>query len=578
MKWFNDLKTMKKILLAVAILVVAMVGVGWVGNNSADTINLRLNKLYERDFMGTVEAMRAEITMLDVRVTARNILLAEDVAEQDRLLRKLDEQEAALAKSLDATEKLLVSEELRTRMAEVKKERSVWLAGLRDAARLAIAKDRPGALAALGKAAAAGDRIRDAMSRIVDSKDALAKQAADETDVIYARNRNTLVAVIVAAALLGILIGIVTGRAVATPLARTVTVLEQVAKGDYSVRIDIDSKDELGETAKALNTTIAAVNTAIREVRTVAEEVATASQQLSGAADQISSGAQEQASGLEETAASLEEVAATVKQNADNAQHAAQLAANSRDVAEKGGSVVGAAVSAMNEITQSSRRIADIITTIDEIAFQTNILALNAAVEAARAGEQGRGFAVVAAEVRDLAQRSAAAAKEIKSLISDSADKVEAGSKHVLSSGETLREIVTSVKRVTDMISEIAAASREQNTGIEQVNKAVTQMDQVTQSNAAQTEELSSTAQGLAGQSEQLQRLVARFRLDQGESERGSPAQRRAPKIVVQARPVAASKERAATAALAEPGPRPARLNGANGHSNGHTAAHFEEF
>ncbi len=431
MNWFNDLKTMKKILLAVAILVVAMIGVGWVGNNSADTINLRLNKLYERDFMGTVEAMRAETAMLDVRVTARNILLAEDATEQARLLRKLDDHEAALTKSLDATEKLLVSEELKARMADVKKERAVWLAGLREAARLAMAKDHPGALAALGKAAAAGDRIREAMSKIVASKDVLAKQAADETDGIYARNRNLLIAVIVGAALLGIFIGVITGRAVANPLVKTVAVLGQVAKGDYSVQLDIDSKDELGDTARALNATITAVNAALREVRNVAEEVATASQQLSGAAEEISSGAQEQASGLEETAASLEEVAATVKQNADNAQHAAQLAANSRDVAEKGGAVVGAAVSAMNEITQSSKRIAEIITTIDEIAFQTNILALNAAVEAARAGEQGRGFAVVAAEVRDLAQRSAAAAKEIKNLISDSADKVEAGSKHV---------------------------------------------------------------------------------------------------------------------------------------------------
>ncbi|MBK7396319.1 MAG: MCP four helix bundle domain-containing protein [Myxococcales bacterium] len=576
MNWFNDLKTMKKILLAVAILVVAMIGVGWVGNNSADTINLRLNKLYERDFMGTVEAMRAETAMLDVRVTARNILLAEDATEQARLLRKLDDHEAALTKSLDATEKLLVSEELKARMADVKKERAVWLAGLREAARLAMAKDHPGALAALGKAAAAGDRIREAMSKIVASKDVLAKQAADETDGIYARNRNLLIAVIVGAALLGIFIGVITGRAVANPLVKTVAVLGQVAKGDYSVQLDIDSKDELGDTAKALNATITAVNAALREVRNVAEEVATASQQLSGAAEEISSGAQEQASGLEETAASLEEVAATVKQNADNAQHAAQLAANSRDVAEKGGAVVGAAVSAMNEITQSSKRIAEIITTIDEIAFQTNILALNAAVEAARAGEQGRGFAVVAAEVRDLAQRSAAAAKEIKNLISDSADKVEAGSKHVLSSGETLREIVTSVKRVTDMISEIAAASREQNTGIEQVNKAVTQMDQVTQSNAAQTEELSSTAQGLSGQSEQLQRLVARFRLDQGESDRTSFAQTRPQKIVV-ARTAPAPKERRAEVAL-EAAPRPARLNGANGHSNGHGTAHFEEF
>ncbi len=573
MKWFNDLQTMKKILLAVAMLVAAMVGVGLVGNHGAGVISQRLNVLYERDFTGTVQAMRTEAAMLAMRVTVRNLVLSADVAEQERLLRQLDQQDAAFLASIEATEKVLVSEELKAKMAEVKKDRLLWGAIQREAARQAMAKDHAAALTTLRSGGPIGDRIRDAMLRVLTSKDALAKQAVAETDLIYARSRNILIAVIAVAALFGILIGVVTGRAVARPLAETVRVLDRVAKGDYSIQLHIDSKDELGDTARALNATITAVSAAIREVRNVAEEVATASQQLSGAAEEISSGAQEQASGLEETAASLEEVAATVRQNADNAQQAAQLAATSRDVAEKGGAVVGAAVSAMNEISQSSKRIADIITTIDEIAFQTNILALNAAVEAARAGEQGRGFAVVAAEVRDLAQRSAAAAKEIKGLIGDSADKVEAGSRHVLSSGETLREIVTSVKRVTDMISEIAAASREQTTGIEQVNKAVTQMDQVTQSNAAQTEELSSTAQGLAGQSEQLQRLVAQFRLDQGEDTSVAP---RAPKVVVRTRAAPVPEGRRALTALA-PASRPARLHDANGHSK-KAPAHFEEF
>jgi methyl-accepting chemotaxis protein len=229
----------------------------------------------------------------------------------------------------------------------------------------------------------------------------------------------------------------------------------------------------------------------------------------------MSSGAQQQASSLEETAASLEEITGTVKQNADNARQANQLAVGSRDTAEKGGEVVTQAVSAMGEINQSSKKIADIITTIDEIAFQTNLLALNAAVEAARAGEQGRGFAVVAAEVRSLAQRSATAAKEIKALIQDSVQKVQDGSQLVNKSGHTLQEIVSSVKKVTDIIGEIAAASQEQSGGIDQVNKAVSQMDQVVQSNAAQTEEVSSTAQALSLQANQLQQLVGKFKLEQ---------------------------------------------------------------
>jgi len=252
---------------------------------------------------------------------------------------------------------------------------------------------------------------------------------------------------------------------------------------------------------------------AIVQVDDISNSVASASQELAAASQHLSSSAQESASSLEETASSLEEITATVRQNADNADQANQLANSSRETAERGGVVVSQAIGAMGEINKSSRKIADIITTIDEIAFQTNLLALNAAVEAARAGEQGRGFAVVAGEVRNLAQRSATAAREIKGLIEDSVQKVETGSELVNKSGETLGAIVTSVKRVTDIVAEIAAASREQTIGIEQINKAVAHMDQSVQSTAAQMEELSGTAMSLSGQSEQLQEVVDQFHL-----------------------------------------------------------------
>ncbi len=339
----------------------------------------------------------------------------------------------------------------------------------------------------------------------------------------------------------------------ATELQRKVAAVtvsvNALAAGDFTQEVPNLGTDEVGQMASSLNKAVTSMRAALEGVREVSEQLADASGQLSAASDEISTGAQEQASSLEETASTLEEITATVRQNSDSAQQARQLASTSKDVAERGGKVVGNAVEAMSEINQSSKKIADIITTIDEIAFQTNLLALNAAVEAARAGEQGRGFAVVASEVRNLAQRSATAAKEIKSLIEDSVKKVEAGTELVNQSGSTLGEIVTSVKRVTDLITEIAAAGKEQSTGIEQVNKAVTQMDSVTQKNASQTEEMSATAQTLTDQAGQLRDLVARFKLS--ENGRSVP------------RPAHRSKAPA-------PKPRPAVAKALkSGHSNG---------
>ncbi len=319
-------------------------------------------------------------------------------------------------------------------------------------------------------------------------------------------------------------------RAEAEEVSRKVAIVLQIvnsiAAGDFTVKSPDLGNDAVGQVGSALNQAITAIASALQEVRDVSSTVSTAAAQLTSVSREISSGAQSQASSLEETASSLEEITSTVKQNTDNAQQARQLAVGSRDVAEKGGEVVGEAVKAMSEINQSSKKIADIITTIDEIAFQTNLLALNAAVEAARAGEQGRGFAVVASEVRNLAQRSASAAKEIKSLIQDSVRKVEVGTELVNRSGGSLNEIVNSVKRVTDIVAEIAAASKEQLTGIEQVNKAVSQMDRVTQSNAAQTEEMSGTAESLLSNAQQLSELVERFSLSNTKQNRNRGSKR----------------------------------------------------
>ena len=297
---------------------------------------------------------------------------------------------------------------------------------------------------------------------------------------------------------------------------KILTAVNSLAEGDFTIDVPELGSDEVGQVASALSSAVTSMRSALVGVREVAGGVSSSAQELTSATQEVSRGAQNQASSLEETASSLEEITTTVKQNTDNAQQARQLANGSRDVAENGGQVVGEAVKAMAEINQASTKIANIITTIDEIAFQTNLLALNAAVEAARAGEQGRGFAVVAAEVRNLAQRSASAAKEIKALIQDSVRKVENGTELVNESGKTLSEIVNSVKRVTDIVAEIAAASKEQLAGIEQVNRAMSSMDRVTQNNATQTEQMSSTASNLAANAGELQQMVGHFKLDDG--------------------------------------------------------------
>jgi PAS domain S-box-containing protein len=300
-------------------------------------------------------------------------------------------------------------------------------------------------------------------------------------------------------------------------VAQTQSTIRAASAGDLTARVATEDKSgDLRKMAEAINELLGSMSTIVSQVKGAADEVYRGAQEISEGNASLSQRTEEQSSSLEQTASSMEEMTATVRQNADRASEASQLAMAARDQADKGGAVTGRAVSAMEQINEASRHIADIIGVIDDIAFQTNLLALNAAVEAARAGEQGRGFAVVASEVRSLAGRSATAAKEIKGLIQDSVKKVEGGSVLVVQSGEALQQIVTSVKKVSDIVAEIAAASREQAAGIDQVNKAVGQMDEVTQQNAALVEEATAASQSMATQARDLNTLMAVYRVGSG--------------------------------------------------------------
>jgi len=323
-----------------------------------------------------------------------------------------------------------------------------------------------------------------------------------------------------------------TFRAIDRPLKQAVALATRIASGDLTGKIEVHSNNEVGQLLKALAEMNDNLQHLVSNIRQGADAIADGSQELSSAVEQLSSSAQEQASSLEETAASMEEMTGTVKQNADNALRADKVALEAREAANEGVVVSSSLNQSMGAIHASSAKISDIIGVIDEIAFQTNLLALNAAVEAARAGEQGRGFAVVAAEVRNLAQRSASAAKEIKTLINDSVDKVGDGMQLVGSANQTLLGIVERVKDTTEIIAEISASSQEQASGIEQVNRAIMQMDGVTQANAAQIEELSGTSRSLATEAENLRTMIARYKLDQRSRRNATPSAASGPGVV----------------------------------------------
>jgi methyl-accepting chemotaxis protein len=510
-----DLSTGTKLAFAFGVMAVLIGVVGATGIYGMAEMRKSIAVLYEKEALGVSHIKEASFAAIATQGAVRAALLDEKadrwISEVKRRDADFQREFAAFLATLTRQEDIAAAKEVETLFKELRETQDTVLQLVKKGSG-AEARGMWGNLDPLLEA------LTTQLQDIADHKSAAMEKTAARTFERFTVTRNVLVAAMAAAIAVATLFGFVIMRMITRPLRRAARVLESVAAGDFTERLDIHSRDEVGRMAQALNQALESLNRALAEVRDSADRTADASRQMSAAAEDLSGGAHEQASSLEETAASLEEITGTLRQTAENTSKASEFAAGSRKVAEKGGSAVASTVEAMREIERASRSIFDIVATIDGIAFQTNLLALNAAVEAARAGEHGRGFAVVAAEVRVLAQRSATAAKEIKALVQDSVAKVEAGSQLAARSGGTLDEIVGSAQQLTALIGEIAAASREQSAGVDQVNRAISQMEQVVQRNASQTEEINATSVSLAVQAEQLQALVGRFKLEREEA------------------------------------------------------------
>jgi methyl-accepting chemotaxis protein len=511
----------------VVLLLVVLVSIAYVNlekAGAADDLNIHTHEVIE-EINGIAESLaNIETGQRGFALTGNEAFLAPYTAGKEAFKKHM-----ATATSLTAN-----NPQQQDRLKDLDAEQGKWLSAAIDPV-IALRRDvvqgkgtivDVNAFVTQGKGKQGMDAMRALLAQIKDSEKGLLEQRGKEANALQVQTEYTLIIGGAIAALLSMMLAVWLARNVTAPLGVAVDLAKRVALGDLTAKVEARSKDETGQLMGALKDMNDALVRIVGEVRNGTETIATASGQIASGNMDLSSRTEQQASSLEETASSMEELTSTVKQNADNARQANTLAVSASEVASKGGAVVAQVVDTMGSINESAKKIVDIIGVIDGIAFQTNILALNAAVEAARAGEQGRGFAVVASEVRNLAQRSAAAAKEIKTLIGDSVEKVEVGAKLVDQAGTTMEEIVQSVRRVTDIIGEISAASDEQRAGIEQVNQAISQMDQVTQQNASLVEEAAAAAESMQEQSKNLAQVVSVFKLDGMQAAALAPARR----------------------------------------------------
>ena len=512
---YAHLKIGTRLTLAFSILLLITAGIAGMGV-------WRLESLKEANqAIATVHTQRSLLTQRWASWIEANWVRTSAVMRSSDpvFLATLRKDMAAASDSVSAAQKqieaMVQDEQSRALMADVAQKRKAY-SELRASLQKRLAQGDDVSQELETRLKPLADSYLNSVFQVADSaaKSLLAVQA--DAQASATTSQMVLAAGAALALLAGLLLGALTTRSITRPIQRAADVAGAIRNGDLTSQIDASGKDETAQMLRRLAGMQDNLRNIVANVRQGSEAVATASAQIASGNNDLSGRTEEQASALEQTAASMEQLGSTVRQNADNARQANQLALNASTVAVQGGDVVAQVVGTMKGINDSSRQIADIIGVIDGIAFQTNILALNAAVEAARAGEQGRGFAVVASEVRSLAQRSAEAAKEIKALITASVERVAQGTQQADLAGETMTEVVGAIRRVTDIMGEISAASSEQSTGVAQVGEAITQMDQTTQQNAALVEQSAAAADSLQRQAQELVQAVAVFRLDDG--------------------------------------------------------------